>query len=267
MRNNTINQLGIKYNFSIYSKNDIKNMMNIMKNNYSLYPINEYYTIKNYYFQTLPIILCKLYLNIDPNDKKKYNEYKLIIDGCTKHQKELIDTYKEHCKINHLIDGLVYECSIKYGGSSCDCGVTGYTWTSIENILYRKSYWIMDEYIPLIRIKREPVLSMIDEINIIQSYIKRTNFYYFNKNDLKWINSKNITYRIQVYPSYYLKYWQWEHIEGEKIPITINDWCGYFKTSGCANHRDLIETIHIYNRNENTYNDKSINYRYTYTFA
>ena len=50
-----------------------------------------------------------------------------------------------------------------------------------------------------------------------------------------------------VYPLYYLKYWELEHLPGELKPKTKEEWEEYISTCGCANHRDLIEMVHLYN--------------------
>ncbi len=61
----------------------------------------------------------------------------------------------------------------------------------------------------------------------------------------QWIHSRVKEKRIMAYQIYYELYWEWEHMEDETRPTNDKEWIEYFETTGCANHRDLVESIHI----------------------
>ena len=203
-----INSISLKYGFSIYSKEDLISIMNSLQHTNK----EDYFVVKNYYFQRFPIVFCKFYLGLDLNSK--VNENELIVSAAIIHQKDLLQNYTFYKRIIHFIDGLSYECNIKYGSGECNCGIKGYEWNTPNDIIYRKSYWLKDSYIPLISIKKEPILTMVDELDIINRYINDSYIELHNSQvKFYWINSKNINNRIKLYPFYYSQYWNWEHLK------------------------------------------------------
>jgi hypothetical protein len=250
-----IKVLSRKYNFSLNSMDEIENILEA----FNIIGINDIdkSVIENYYKQRLPIETAKKYLKLDNNQCKSLTDSDIINIACIKHQKELLkNCYEKKC-IKHIIDGMEYPCKITYNSSKCDCGVDGYIWSLPNEIEYEKSYWMQKEWEPMIHLKYEPHLNMVEEINVIEKYIRTTKITInINKN---MINQRVPWKRIHAYPYYYYKYWEWEHMEGENLPQNYDEWRKYFETSGCANHRDLIETIHM---NYTKCKHPKIDYRY-----
>ncbi len=269
-----IKAIGIKYNFSIFDKNEIYTV--IKQLNEQIAHLDTYHekfmeikydlsVINTYYSQRLPIELARIYLDLPK--KSPFTDNEIIYIASVKHQKELLSNSKDTIQIKHIIDGLEYPCQIVYNSSKCVCGVDDYIWSSPNDMEYKKSYWLQDSYKPMIKIKNEPLLSLFDEYNIIQKYVSDNSIHFDTSPNLKWISNRNISRRANIYPIYYLKYWEWEHLDNENKPVTENDWREYFATSGCANHRDLIETVHMLHidslieGNKNLTKD-NIDYRY-----
>jgi len=254
-----ITTLSKKYNFSLSSKNEIISWIKMLSEksyNKDPYIKMELLTLNNYYKSRLPIIIAKEYLQLNKNTSFTDNE--ILTISYIRHQREIIQQNIHFKKIKHIIDGLEYPCKIKYGYNTCECNKIGYIWSHLNEIKYPPDYWLQDMWYPLIYIKREPQLTMLDEFNIINSYKKKYGI--IIQENRFFINNRSIYKRIHAYAFYYKKYWQWEHIDGEIMPTNDSEWQKYFATSGCSNHRDMIETVHIYfgNRDKNT----NIDFRY-----
>ncbi len=247
-----IKALSIKYRFSLLSKSEIENIRNHLislssSNNLELK--EELSSIKTYYEQRLPIELCKLYLGLPIKLPKKFEltDNDILLIASSRHQKSLLLNCVHQKSIKHIIDGLEYPCRILYNSPTCLCGVRGYVWDAPNKVEYKRSYWLQEDHMPLINIFREPTLTMLDEYNIIQNYVADNPIIIrlSKVNNLIWIHNRILNRRISVYPKYYKLYWQWEKYDEESEPVSINEWREYFTTSGCANHRDMIETVHM----------------------
>ena len=267
-----IKAIAKKYGFSLYSKKEIEQIIDNFNARVELLPSNqeikiELSVIQTYYKQRLPIELCKYYLNLPR--KSKFNDSEILFIACVKHQKRLLQNCDKKHHIKHIIDGIEYPCQIIFNDYKCDCGVKGYIWQIPNELTYQRSYWLQDEYLPLINIRVEPSLTILDEFNILQKYIKNNckNKIIQKNIQSKWIHSRSLCKRISVYPIYYQKYWEWEHLPNEEEPKTEEYWRNYFATTGCANHRDLIETMHIhyYKTIERKKKRKNVDFRYGVT--
>lgn len=262
-----IKAISSKYNFSIFDKDQIEVVIKRLDNSGNKSTEIEYdlSIINTYYLQRLPIELARNYLGLTKNSP--FNDNELIYLASVKHQKSLLNHCLDTFKIKHIIDGLEYHCQIVYNSTQCDCGIDGYIWSSPNELEYKRSYWLKNDNKPMISIKREPVLSLLDEYNIIQKYLNDNSIQFAENPNIKWISNRNINRRANIYPIYYLKYWEWEHLDGEKQPTTDDEWREYFATSGCANHRDLVETVHMLHIDnliaQNTnFTKENIDYRY-----
>lgn len=252
MRKPKIGELSNKYGFSLNSKEEIEHIMK------QIVDKTERYVIYGYYRQRLPIEISKKYLQLDKKMASKMSDNEILKMACIRHQKELLKNYQLMTNIRHIIDGIEYSCRIRYGDIVCQCGIKGYEWTTVDEKEYSATYWLAKNIEPMITIKTEPILTMVEEYNIIKNYA-------INIKDFRpqWIHSRIKEKRIAAYKIYYLKYWQWEHLEGELMPSKEEEWIEYFSTTGCANHRDLIETMHIVHcRNKKD----NIDFRYGITF-
>lgn len=274
-----IKAIGKKYGFSLNNKIDLENILDKLnqelltqenKNDNEKYNELkvEISVIKIHYTQRLPIELCKLYLNL--GKKCEFNDAEILFIACVKHQKKLLlqKKFSEKKNIKHVVDGIEYPCKIEYNTNTCDCGVKGYIWQIPNDLTYERSYWLQDRHLPLINIKNEPFLSMFDEYNILQNYIKKNPKILRKNPKPNWIHNRTLGKRLSIYPLYYHKYWEWEHLPSEKEPDTEQLWKAYFKTTGCSNHRDMIETLHAqyYSMNKDKFKGKQkIDFRYGVT--
>lgn len=244
-----IKDLTKKYNISLLSKDDVSSLIKELETKNDIFVKLEVSVLRNYYLQRLPVEIAKNYLHL--NKKSNLTDNEIITISCIKHQNTLLQQNPLKKKIKHIIDGLPYNCEIGYNKSKCDCGVDGYVWDFPKDI--KKTYWLQNEWRPIAYLKYEPYLTMLEEYNVIQNYIKKNNIKI--KIDKNMINSNK---RINAYPFYYQKYWEWEN-DNLPMPNCDEEWKKYFANTGCANHRDLIETIHI---NHTKKRGKNINYRY-----
>lgn len=247
-----VKELARKYNISLLSKKDIEKLIYKLSLSNDVFTKLELSSLKNYYQQRLPVEIAMDFLKI--NKKCNLTDGEIITIACIKQHKMLLKDYSIERRIKHIIDGLSYPCGIKYNSTTCNCGIKGYVW-SFPNII-KRTYWLQDEWKPIIYLKHEPYMTMLEEYDVIQNYIMKNNIRIdVNKT---FINHRKIQKRINAYPFYYQKYWEWEN-DSLTPPSTNNEWRNYFENTGCANHRDLVETVHI---NSTTKRNKNINYRY-----
>jgi len=253
-----IKALSLKYGFSLNSKSELETIQKRLSTQNTEESRIELSVIYVYYRQRLPIEISKQYLNLGPKDKMEDNE--ILSNACIKHQKELLKNCKWEINTKHLIDGLEYPCRIVYGSSICKCGITGFQWNTPNMIEYNGTYWLQKVIRPMISIKSEPILTMRDEFIIM-----RRNVRLCRKEDVdpRWIHSRVKDKRINAYQLYYDIYWEWEHMEDEIKPRMVDEWIKYMETTGCANHRDLVESVHIMLSNRK----EGIDFRYGMTLV
>ena len=91
-----IKAISVKYNFSIFSKNEIDSTRNTLTDNISKldYTHENFLELKTdisvinvYYLQRLPIELARIYLNLPRKSDLSDNE--IVYIACIKHQKEM----------------------------------------------------------------------------------------------------------------------------------------------------------------------------------
>ena len=242
MKRPKIKAISVKYGFSLTSKKEVEAALNMLSNQKSdSYMKIEKEVVEGYYKQRLPVEIARDYLNL--SQKCKLTDTEIIVIACIRHQKSLLEANTFKRKIKHIIDGMEYPCEIVYNSPKCKCGINGYVWSLPKQVKYPRNYWLWNDWRPMIYLKRQPHLSMLEEYDIIQNYIQRCKIK-INENK-KLINHRSTWKRVNAYPFYYKKYWEWEHHEDESLPQTAEQWRKYIASSGCANHRDLVETVHI----------------------